>query len=104
MWTSSIVKVQITTDPRAGLGHGLVGVEVDLFVFDRPPKPFDEDIVPPRALAVHRDRNLSFLQHRREVDGCELRSLVGVEYVRLSIASQRFLDRFDTEVRLHRDR
>ncbi len=45
-------KVQITTDPRAYLGHGLVGVEVDLFAFDRPPKPFDEDIVPPRALAA----------------------------------------------------
>lgn len=82
MWTSSIVKVQITTDPRAGLGHGLVGVEVDLFVFDRPPKPFDEDIVPPRALAVHRDRNLSFLQHRREVDGCELRSLDALLFVK----------------------
>ncbi|MDP9839791.1 hypothetical protein J2T09_004571 [Neorhizobium huautlense] len=34
----------------ACLGHGLVGVEIDLFVFDRPPKPFDEHVVPPALL------------------------------------------------------
>lgn len=104
MWTSGIVKAQIPTDPRAGLGHGLVGAKVDFLVFNRPPKPFDEDIAPLRALAVHRDGNLSFLKHGGEVDGGKLRSLIGVEYFRLSIASQHFLDRFDTEARLHRDR
>ncbi len=44
------------------------------------------------------------LQHGCEDDGGELRTLIGVEYFRLSIAGQRVLDRFDAEVRLHRDR
>ena len=79
---SSMVEVQIATDPRSGLGHGLVGVEGDFLVFDRPPKPFDEDIVPPRALAIHRDGNLSFLQHGGEVDGGELRSLDALLFVK----------------------
>lgn len=48
MWASSIVKGQITADADAGLGYGLVGVKVDLLVFDRTPEPLDEDVVPPR--------------------------------------------------------
>lgn len=38
-------------DASAGLGHGLVGMEIDLLVFDRAPKPLNEDVVPPSALA-----------------------------------------------------
>lgn len=67
MWASAVVEAQISADGSAGLGYGLVGVEIDLLVFDRPPEPLDEDIIPSRALAVHRDGDLSFLQHRREV-------------------------------------
>lgn len=104
MWTSAIVEGEIAADASASLGYGLVGVEIDLFVFDRPPEPLDEDVVAPRALAIHRDGDLSLLQHGCEVDGGELRTLIGVEYFRLSIAGQRVLDRFDAEVRLHRDR
>lgn len=74
MWASAIVEVQISTDASAGLGHGLVGVEIDLLVFDRPPEPLDEDIIPPCTLAIHRDFNPGLLQHRREVDGGKLRS------------------------------
>ena len=53
MWASAIVKGQISANADTGLGHGFVGVEIHLLVFDRPPKALDEDIVPPRALAVH---------------------------------------------------
>jgi hypothetical protein len=70
MWASAIVKVQIAADTSASLGHCLVGVEIDLFVFDRPPEPLDEDVVAPCALAIHRDGNLSLLQHGCEVDVC----------------------------------
>ncbi len=51
-----------------------VGLEVDFFVFDRTPEPLNEHLVAPRALAIHRDVDLSLLQHRREVDGGKLRS------------------------------
>ncbi len=45
MRASDVVEGQIAADASAGLGHGLVGVEVDLLVFDRPPEPLDEDVV-----------------------------------------------------------
>lgn len=97
MWASAIVRGQISANADAGLGHGLVGVEVDSLVFDRTPEPFDEHVVPPRTLAIHRDGDFRFLQHRREVHRGELRSLVGIEYVGFAIASQCLLDRFDAE-------
>lgn len=33
--------------PLVDLADGLVGVEGDFFVFEAPPQPLDEDIVPP---------------------------------------------------------
>lgn len=83
----------------AGLGHGFVGVEIDLLISDRAPEPLDEHVVAPCALAVHRDFNLGLLQHRREADGGELRSLVRIEYVGLAIPGKRVLDR-DVSIRL----
>lgn len=104
MWTSSVVEGQISANAEAGLGHGLVGVEIDLFVFNRTPEPFDEDVAPPRTLAIHRDGDLRLLQRRREVHRGELRSLVGIEYVGFAVTGQRFLDRFDSEGCFHGDR
>ena len=75
MWASGVVKGQISANADAGLGHSLVGVELDFLVFDRTPEPLNEDIVPPRALAIHRDGDLRLLQHVGEGDGGELRSL-----------------------------
>lgn len=40
----------IPANADAGLGHSLVGVEVDLLIFDRPPEPLDEHVVPPVPL------------------------------------------------------
>lgn len=79
MWASAIVKGQISADADAGLGYCLVGVEVDFLVFDRTPEPFNEHVVPPRTLAIHRDGDFRLLQHGREVHRGELRSLVSVE-------------------------
>ena len=77
MWASAIVKCQISAD--AGVGHGLIGVEIDLLVFDRPPEPFDEDIVPSGSLAIHGDDDSGPLQHRREVHRGKLRALIRIE-------------------------
>ncbi len=67
MWETAIVKGQISTNADASLGHGLVDVEVDFPVFDRPPEPFDEDVVMPRTLAIPRYGDFRLLQHHREV-------------------------------------
>lgn len=57
-------------------------MEVDFLVFDRTPEPLDEDIVPPRPLAIHRDGDFRLLQHGGEVDGGELRSLDALLFVK----------------------
>jgi hypothetical protein len=38
----AVVEGQITADRGARLGHAVIGAQVDLLVFDRPPQPFDE--------------------------------------------------------------
>lgn len=82
MWASAIVNGQISANADVGFGHGLVGVEVDLLVFDRTPKAFHEDIVPPGALAIHRDGDSGFLLHCRKVHRGELRSLDALLFVK----------------------
>src|SRR6266851_6929472 len=51
----AIVEFQIAADRGACLADAVVGSEIDLFVFDRAPEPFDEDVVAPGSLAVHAD-------------------------------------------------
>lgn len=94
MWASSVVKSQISANADAGLRHGLVGVEVDLLIFDRSPEPLDEDVVAPGALAIHRDGDFGFLQHCRDVHRGELRSLVRVEDIGLAITGKCRFDDF----------
>ena len=48
----AVEEVQIPADRGARLADAIVGLEIDLFIFDRAPQPLDEDVVPPGALAV----------------------------------------------------
>lgn len=75
MRTATIVKGQIPADPSPGFGHAGIGAQVDLFVFDGPPQALDEDIVPPRALAIHADLDLAGGQHLDELGRGELAAL-----------------------------
>jgi hypothetical protein len=63
-------------------------VQVDLFVLDRAPEPFDEHVVPPSAPAVHTDLNLPPAEHAEEVGAGKLRALVGVERIGLRFAGR----------------
>lgn len=51
----------------------MVGVQIDLFIFDAAPEPFDKDVVAPGPFAIHADLNVGILQRLDEVDGRELR-------------------------------
>ena len=76
MWASAVVKGQIAANPGAGVWDRLIGVKINLLVFDRAPEPLDEDVVAPGTFAVHGDADFGILQHLDEVDGRELASLV----------------------------
>ena len=69
MRSLSVIECQIAAKTATRLRDTSVGPEVDFLVFDRPPEPFDKDIVAPRALAVHANRDLGVLQGREKGDG-----------------------------------
>ena len=81
VWASPIVEVQISADRGARLADAVVGVQIDVFVFDRFPDALDEDVVAPRALAIHADRDGVCDQHAGEAGAGELTSLIGIEYL-----------------------
>ena len=58
MRAAAIVKIEIAPERGACIRHAIVGMQINLFVFDRPPQTFDEHVVPPRALAIHADPDL----------------------------------------------
>ena len=97
MGPSAIIKTEIGTDRSASLGHRIVGSEIHLFPFDRPPKPLDKDIVTPRAFAVHADSDAAFKKHAGELGAGELAALIRVEYFRLAMFRQGLLQRLDAE-------
>ncbi len=104
VWASAIVKIQIPVDRSARLADTGVGIEIDLFVFDRFPDPLNKNIVAPRAFAVHADGYGIVQQHTGEGCAGKLVFLIGDEDVRPAVFGQSLLNRFDAERRLHRDR
>src|SRR3954470_2633892 len=72
MRSPSIVEGQVSADRGPGLADRVVGPEINLLVLDRSPEPLDEDVVPPRASAVHADGDPGLEQHAGEVRAGEL--------------------------------
>jgi hypothetical protein len=66
-------------------------VQIHLFVFHRAPEPLDKHVVAPSRLAIHADRDLVLQQQPGEVTAGELAALIGVEYLRPTVPSERFL-------------
>src|SRR5680860_1170214 len=98
MWSLGVVEGQIFTEGGPGFWNIDISVQIDFLVFDRSPQPFNKDIVPPRSLAVHTDGDLGILQNLREGLAGKLRSLIGVEDVRLTVTGKRLFNRFNAKV------
>ena len=81
-----------------------IGPQVNLLVFDGPPEPFHEHIVPPRPFAIHADRDLVTFQQLREGQARELRPLFRVEDLGLAVFCQRLLDSLNAKACVERDR
>jgi len=92
-----VVKVQITTDPYPDFADCGVGAEVNLLILHRAPQALDHHIVAPSAPTVHADGDFLAQQHAGEGERSELATLVGVEYLRLVVARQCFLQCLDAE-------
>ncbi len=70
-----VVEVDEPANVRPGIARGLVGLEVDLLVFDRSPESLDQDVVAPASLAVHADGDLVGFEHFDELRAGELAAL-----------------------------
>src|SRR3954449_9578283 len=70
--SASIVEGQVAAKRGPGPADRGIGPELHLLVLDRSPEPFDEDVVAPRASAVHADGDASLEQHAGEVVAGEL--------------------------------
>ena len=90
MRSLSVIVCQIAAKTATRLRDTSIGAQVDFLVFDRPPQPFDKNIIAPRALAIHADRNLGVLQGREKGDGGELAALICVQNLGGAIPSQGF--------------
>src|SRR3978361_1279781 len=104
MRPTTIVEVEVAPDRCARLGRCVVSPEINLLVFDATPQPLDKDVVPPSPFAVHADGDPVFDQDASEFRAGELAALIGVEDIRLAVASQSVFKRLDAERRLHCDR
>jgi len=58
-----VVEDQVFSDCRASFGSGVIGMQVNLFIFDCSLQPFYEDIIPPSSSAVY-NRQVSASNHR----------------------------------------
>ena len=102
--STAIVELEVLADRYSRFRDRVVRLEVDLLVLHRFPQPLHEHVVAPGALAIHADADAVVPEQTRERLTRKLAALVGVEDVRCAVALDRFLDRLDAEVGLHRDR
>jgi hypothetical protein len=73
------VEGHVARHPLMGVANGLVGVEIDLFIFETPPQPFQEHVVAPAAGPVHADLDAVVFQESGELLTGELAPLIGIE-------------------------
>ena len=74
-----VVEPEPFADARSSLRYQPVVPQVNLFVLQRTPQPFNEDVVETTAAPVHADRDAARFQLAGEFLAGELRTLVAVE-------------------------
>ena len=82
---SGVVKLEVTPDLASGFADRLVGMQVDVLVFERTPEALDEDVVGPATLAIHADLDAFFFEPSGEGFAGELTALIGVEDLGLAV-------------------
>ena len=93
----AVVEVQISIKRGAHFEDAAVGVQIHLPRISRCAIAVQRTHVAPGAFAVHADRYLIPEQHAGEGLAGELTALIRVEYFRLAIFGEGFLQRLDTK-------
>jgi len=98
MRSGLVVEPQIARYALVGVADGLVGVQIDLLVFNAFPESFHEHVIAPTPFPVHADLDAVGGQEPRELQTRELTALIGVKDLRCAIADYRVLHRVETEI------
>jgi hypothetical protein len=98
METFSVIVLKPLTEPLPKLGSVAKRPQVKILMFERPPKPLNENIILNSAAAVHADGRVVLFQGVSKGLAGKLGPLVGVENLRSSIAAQRFCEGLYAEV------
>lgn len=96
-----VVESEVCRKILSSLIDIFIRLQIHLLVFNRPPKPFSEDIVHAPAPAVHGYLHVVSGKDINEFLGGELAPLVGIGDLWRSISFNRFFHSLDTEVRFH---
>ena len=86
MRADPIVEIQILAKRRTRIANAVIGAQIHLLVFHRPPQTLDEYVVPPSAAAIHVDGDAVLVQQPREGRTRELAALIRIENLRLAVA------------------
>ena len=98
MWALLIVEGEVPFQALVRRVDRLIGVQIDLLVFDALPESFHEHVVPPTPFPVHADLDAVVGQESRELLAGELAALIGIEDLGLARLCERLLDRVQTEI------
>ena len=93
-----VVKCQVALQALVRGTDGLIGVQIDLLVFDALPEPFHEHVVAPAAFPIHADLDPVGVQQPRELLTGELAPLIGVEDLWRAIVGEGVLDGLQAEI------
>jgi hypothetical protein len=96
-----IVKVKVGTQARLQLGHACIIDEIHMFILDRPPEAFDEDVVQCSTPAIHADANAGLFQRLCKRRGGKLYALICVKDFRATLRQGR-LQGIETEQSIQR--
>ena len=77
-----VVKVQVLIDPFPAFRDALVILDIDIFVLERAPETFGENVVKDPATAIHADPDVLSFQYPRERNAGKLRALISIEDLR----------------------
>lgn len=77
-----VVEVEVGSDTGSSFIDRTVGMQVHVFILDRPPEPFREDVVHAPASAVHADLHIFSKDETGEIAARELNPLIRVPNIR----------------------
>ena len=95
-----VVEVEVVRETRVCFIEGSIESKEDIFILDRPPEPFCEDVVHASTSTVHADFCLMLQDEGCQFTACELDALIRVPDVR-RCHRECVLERLHTEVRFH---